>query len=364
MPLTAEFLAVAPRAGRPRALLIRLAVAAVAVALVAAAVAAVAALFASAAPSPPPARNPFGMGVREAAPAASGIGATILGLQGSFFRSLQGAVSALKESGAAFWSLLGVGFAYGVFHAAGPGHGKAVIAAYIVASERALLKGLALSLAAALVQAMVAVGIVGIAAVILKATAATMSRMTGMVEVASFAAVAALGAALTWRKAGKFLGVAGFAPDTPVADARAAHDHAHGHAHDHGHGEACGVCGHVHLPPPETVERLGRLREMAGVVLAAGIRPCAGAIVVLVFALAQGLFPAGVAAAFAMALGTALTTGAIASLAVFAKSLALRFAGGRGPGETAIAGIELLAAAFVLVLGLSLLAGMWGVAAS
>ena len=344
MSLTAEAWPAA-RTGRPH-MLIRIAVAVLAVAAVTATVAALMAVLAPAAAPPPPARNPFGMGVREAAPAASGVGAYILALQGGFFRSLQGAVLALKESGAAFWSLMGIGFAYGIFHAAGPGHGKAVIAAYIVASERALLKGFILSLAAALVQALVAVGIVGVAAVVLHATAATMSRVTGTVEVASFAAVAALGAFLTWRKAGKFLGAAGLARDASGAQIQEAH------------GEAC---DHVHLPPPQDVERLGRFREMAGVALAAGIRPCAGAIVVLVFALAQGLFPAGVAAAFAMALGTALTTGAVAALAVFAKALALRFAGRRGgSGETAIAGVELLAAAFVLVLGVSLLAGMLG----
>jgi len=90
------------------------------------------------------------------------------------------------------------------------------------------------------------------------------------------------------------------------------------------------------------------------------------AIIVLVFALAQGVFAAGVAATVAMALGTALTTGVIAALAVFAKSLALRIAGGRGAtGALAVAGLELLAAAFVLVLGASLLIGLWtGSAAS
>ena len=99
---------------------------------------------------------------------------------------------------------------------------------------------------------------------------------------------------------------------------------------------------------------------MAGVVLAAGMRPCAGAIVVLVFALSQGLFAAGVAATFAMALGTALTTGLIASMAVFAKAVAVRLARGRGDnGRRLIAAIELLAAAFVLVLGMSLLSGVW-----
>src|SRR6185436_11428727 len=98
-----------------------------------------------------------------------------------------------------------------------------------------------------------------------------------------------------------------------------------------------------------------RWRDAAGVVLAAGIRPCAGAIIVLV-SLSQGVFVAGIAATFAMALGTALTTGAIASLAVFAKALALRLAGGRGAaGALAVAGLQLLAAAFVAVLGASLL---------
>ncbi|MFY9292361.1 MAG: nickel transporter, partial [Methylorubrum rhodinum] len=104
---------------------------------------------------------------------------------------------------------------------------------------------------------------------------------------------------------------------------------------------------------------LGHWRERAGVVLAAGSRPCAGAVLILVFAASQGLLWAGIAATLAMALGTALTTGVLASLAVFAKALALRLAGGRGQaGALAVGGLELLAAAFVLVLGLALVAGI------
>jgi nickel/cobalt transporter (NicO) family protein len=160
------------------------------------------------------------------------------------------------------------------------------------------------------------------------------------VELAGFLAIALLGALITWRKAGTVLGVMALSRN-PLASVQ---------------GEDC---DHVHMPPPEELSRLQRWRDMAGVAVAAGIRPCAGALVVLVFALSQGLFAAGIAATFAMALGTALTTGAIAALAVFAKALALKMAGGRGAsGALAIAGIELLAAAFVLVLGLSLLFGV------
>ncbi len=336
--------AVAPAASQRSVFLVRLALALGAVAAVTGGLTLLAWFLAPAAPLPP-ARNPFGVGVREAAPVAGGLGGYILAVQGQFYRSLQAAVAALKDNGAAIWSLVGIGFAYGVFHAAGPGHGKAVIAAYLVSSERALAKGLGMSLAAALVQALVAVAVVGTVAATLRATAATMSQVTNAVEITSFAAIAALGVVLVWRKSGKFLS----------ATARG-HGHGHGHSHDHACGDAC---GHAHLPLAEA-GRARRWQDMAGVVFAAGIRPCAGAIVVLVFALSQGLFAAGVAATFAMALGTALTTGLIAALAVFAKSLALRLARGRGAhGARLIAGVELLAAAFVLILGASLLAGLW-----
>jgi ABC-type nickel/cobalt efflux system permease component RcnA len=287
------------------------------------------------APAP---RSPFGMGIREAAPSGN-IGAWILSIQSGFYASLQANVHALKESGTALGSLLMVGFAYGVFHAAGPGHGKSVISAYLVADEKALRKGLILSFAAALVQALVAILIVGTVSVVLRATASTMNRLAMNVELVSFIAVALLGLVITWRKSGKVLGVLALARN-PLASVPEE------------------SCGHVHMPPPEALDRLTRWRDMAGVALAAGIRPCAGALIVLVFSLAQGLLAAGIAATFAMALGTAITTSAIAAIAVFAKTLALRMAGGRGAtGAVAMAGIELLAAAFVLVLGASLLLG-------
>jgi nickel/cobalt transporter (NicO) family protein len=290
----------------------------------------------------PPPRNPFGMGLREATPSGS-LGAWILSVQSGFYGSLQAGVREMKQNGSALFSLLLVGFAYGVFHAAGPGHGKGVISAYLVADEKALRKGFALSLAAALVQALVAIGIVFTVSLVLRATASTMNRLAMNVELASFIAVTLLGAVIAWRKAGKVLGVMVLARN-PYASVQE-------------------DCDHVHMPPPEELSRMTRWRDMAGVAIAAGIRPCAGALIVLVFALSQGLFAAGIAATFAMALGTALTTGAIAALAVFFKTMALKVAGGRGAlGAIAIAGLELLAAAFVLVLGASLLYGLWAAA--
>ncbi|GJE79171.1 nickel/cobalt transporter [Methylorubrum thiocyanatum] len=284
----------------------------------------------------PPPRSPFGIGFREAAPATTGLGGWLLAVQSNFSSQLRAAVSALKAGGS--WiPLVVMGFAYGVFHAAGPGHGKAVIAGYIVAGERTLRRGFALSAAAALLQACVAIAIVLIGVFVLRATAAGMARAGTLIETVSFALVAGLGAAVTWRKAGRLSALASDAP-----------------------AEACGPgCGHAHLTDAAALDRLGTWRERAGVVLAAGSRPCAGAVLILVFCAAQGMLAAGIAATFAMALGTALTTGALASLAVFAKALALRLAGGRGPaGALAVGGLELLAGAFVLVLGLAMLSGL------
>lgn len=325
----------------PTNVLARIGVALIATLLVAGAMAAIIALLFPAPPPPP--RAPFGMTMREAAPQASGLGAFLRAMQGFFYQHLQAAVSALKDSGSAIWTLVAIGFGYGIFHAAGPGHGKAVISAYLVANERALVKGLMLCLAAAVLQAVVAISIVTTALWVFTITAAGMDRLTGHVEIASFAAVALLGLLVTWRKSGGFLAMVG------MARGKAGVVYAES-------------CDHAHMPPPEAIDRMRNWREIAGVIFAAGVRPCTGALVVLVFAASQGLLWGGVAATFAMALGTAMTTGAIATVAVFMKELALRIAGGRGT-VTAVAtsGIELLAAAFVLVVGLSLLSGVLSV---
>lgn len=285
--------------------------------------------------APPPApRNPFGTGLREAAPAATGIGGFILAVQGEFYQLLIRAMREMKDQGTAFWSLLAIGFAYGVFHAAGPGHGKSVIAGYIVASRQSLRRGLTLSAAAALLQAGVAIAIVSVLVLVIRATAATVSATANAIEVASFGAVTLLGLIVLWRKAGDFVAIAGL-------------------------GTAAQDCGHAHLPPPAALDGLRDWRDRAGVVVAAGIRPCAGAIIILVFALGQGLFMAGIAATLAMAVGTAITTGALAAVAVFMKRLALGIAGGRGRGQLVIAALEVLAAAFVALTGVALLSGLW-----
>jgi ABC-type nickel/cobalt efflux system permease component RcnA len=315
------------------------------------------------------AQNPFGA-PRSAAsdPQAGGIIGWLLARQSDFYRQLSAAIRAAKTDGTAVWTLLAVSFAYGIFHAAGPGHGKAVISSYLVANEETARRGIVLSFASALMQALVAVLIVGIGAWILNATAKTMCSAERVIEIASYALIAALGARLVWSKGIGFVRALqaqfGAQPVPAVAHAHGhgPHDH-HGHDHhDHHHHAHDHVydahCGHSHGPEPGELAGPGGWARGLSAVLTVGIRPCSGAILVLVFALAQGLFWAGVAAAFVMGLGTAITVSAIAVLAVSAKGLAARLAAGRnGGGALILRGIELGAAALVMLFGIGLLLG-------
>src|SRR4029077_16079305 len=130
-------------------------------------------VFATGVITPPAPRNPFATGGGSFGPATSGVSGIILVAQAHFYAALTAAVQTLKADGVGLMSLATIGFLYGIFHAAGPGHGKAVISGYIIASKGSISHGLALSLAAALLQAVVAISVVGVFAVLLEATATT-----------------------------------------------------------------------------------------------------------------------------------------------------------------------------------------------
>ena len=125
---------------------------------------------------------------------------------------------------------------------------------------------------------------------------------------------------------------------------------------------AC-ACGVAHMPPPELVKGPLDWKRALSAIGAVGIRPCTGALIVLVFALSQGLLLAGIAAAFAMALGTGLTVAALTLLAVTTRGLALSVAasGGGDFARRLHVGIEAAAALVVLLFGLVMLgASLWG----
>lgn len=281
----------------------------------------------------------------------------VLEQQRGFYIAMQTSLDALRTDWTAFWVLGGLSFLYGIFHAAGPGHGKVVISSYVLANETQLRRGVLLSVLSAMLQSVVAVGFVLIAAGLLGMTGLAMQDAAGWIDIASYLMVVLLG---LWLVARKIFGW-GHGRHDHNEMAHKAHEHLHGHGgHDHAddhvhHHRHDHEDDHVHVVTPRAAS--GTLREQLSVVLAVGLRPCSGALVVLVFALSQGLLPAGIAAVFLMGAGTAITVAILATIAVTAKGLAARIGGVDNPVTAAVVWwVELLGAVAVLAFGVMLLA--------
>ena len=264
--------------------------------------------------------------------------------QRSFTQQFGTGVSRLAGNAtpATFFSLLLLGFLYGVFHAVGPGHGKAIITAYAVTHEARLKRTAGLALASALVQGVTA--IVAVACIAL-AVEGSMRRaalsVDDYLEPASYAAVTLVGF---------YLAVLGLRRVWHLS-ARAWQPAKH-------HGDAHGCCDHAHGPAPEDVQQATSLWRSALVVISVGIRPCSGAILVLVLTYSVGVFLSGVAAVLAMSLGTGLTVAAIALTAQSARWPLARIVDGFGLSAGPIgAGTALLGGAVIVAVGGGLLYG-------
>ncbi|MEO5755644.1 MAG: nickel/cobalt transporter [Mesorhizobium sp.] len=361
------------------------------------------------------AQSSLGIGVNDGMAPTTGPFAHILMWinlrQQEFYRALATAMKAMRDDGSKLWVLIGLSFAYGIFHAAGPGHGKAVISSYMVANEVALRRGILLSFVSALLQGLTAIAVMLLAYFVLRGTTISMTDAAWFMEILSYVFVTLFGAWLLWRKLGpSVLRLFGRSPAYSLSAAHAGHshaghshaghshaghshavnarshalhahdahdhhDHAHDHAahdhhdhgahdhdahdhhhHDHAAGEVCDTCGHSHAPDPALLsgDRFD-WRTAWTAVAAVGIRPCSGALIVLSFALLNGLWLGGLLSVLAMSIGTAITVSALATLAVTAKNWAVYFAGDGRMGNRIHTIVEVGGAAFVFLFGLLLL---------
>jgi ABC-type nickel/cobalt efflux system permease component RcnA len=255
----------------------------------------------------------------------------VVDTQQSMQRQLAAGVKSLKTDNAiaGAMTLAALSFIYGVVHAVGPGHGKTIISSYVVANEETVRRGVIISFIAAGLQALTAVVLVGVLAFALNATGLQINAWSNQLETVSYALIALVGLWLlttqlirlfqNWREARP---QAASRPIGAEHDHHHDHDHDHHHDHDHAEGEACS-----HVVDARALTGPMSWRKILAVVFSVGIRPCTGAILVLVFALTQGLFWAGIAATFAMAFGTAITVAVLATLALGSRELALKLGG-------------------------------------
>lgn len=274
--------------------------------------------------------------------------------QQSFYKAMTTSLKAIKNDGNTAWYLIGLSFLYGIFHAAGPGHGKAVISSYMLANEVAAKRGIMLSFASALLQGITAIVVISAIMLFLRGTGIKTSNLAGTLEITSYFLVMMLGVYLLWTK---------------VFIKRKTHDHNHNHNHDHHHhdhahhiehpdphhvhSDDCG-CGHSHAADPKMLEGQIGVKEAWSAILAVGLRPCSGAIIVLTFAFLNGLIVAGILSTLAMSIGTGITVASLALIAVGAKNTAIKITDAQDSLATIHRVIEISGAALVFILGLLL----------
>lgn len=319
------------------------------------------------------AQSSLGIGAAEPSIPSTGLFGPLFSMvnqyQQSFYRALTGSLKAMRRDPAELWTLIGLSFAYGIFHAAGPGHGKAVISSYMLANETELRRGIFISFISAMLQGLMAIIVVGLAFLVLRGTSISMTEATTALERASFGLIAAFGGWLLLRK---LRGLWGSRPSPSLAtetsqlfSSSPAEPHVHGPDCRHGFpgetrpastGFVCESCGHAHLPDPGMLDGRFGVREAWSATIAVGLRPCSGALLVLTFSLLNGLYLGGLLSVLAMSVGTAITVSALAILAVSAKGAALRVAGIESRAGRLIGnGVEIAGALVVMLMGLLLL---------
>jgi nickel/cobalt transporter (NicO) family protein len=338
--------------------------------------------------------GPFGVGLPEGGsmPGAAffpRLFNLFISVQIYFNQHMTAAVRAMRHDSHAAWTLLGLSFLYGVVHAAGPGHGKAVVSSYLLATRQSLRNGIVLAFVASLAQAGGAIALILVASMVLHMTSVSMTWASFYFEIVSDVLIVTLGCWLVWSKIirpasapklnfgrvnfltrpGRYL--AGAAP--AGASRFQALDAAelstvsnprpfapiNGSAMPLRHVDigAC-ECGHTHMPDATAVQGSLDWRKAWTVVASTALRPCTGALIVLVFSISQGLLLAGIAATLVMGLGTAITVAGLAVLAVSARKTAFILTGADSPfGRRLMRGLEACGAVAVLLFGMLLLAG-------
>ncbi len=271
--------------------------------------------------------------------------------QRGLHQTLSGHIRAIETQGTgAAIALIGLSFFYGVFHAAGPGHGKIVISTYLLSHESQIRRGILLSFTASLIQGLTAIAIVTGAFWLFELTMRQTQGVTNNVEAASFALIALVGLFIMGTRLLRLVA----AYRTPASPHNPAH-HAPAH-HDPAHHDA--ACGHSHMPELADLDEKQSLRTFIGIVLSIGIRPCSGAVIVLLLSYSLGLYLAGAFAVLAMSLGTALTISVLAVLSVYLRQIATRLMaimpGGGGRGTRILDVIGVLGGGILFAFGASL----------
>lgn len=261
------------------------------------------------------------------------------------------------------WMLLALSLIYGVFHAVGPGHGKVVMASYLSTHRQKLTTSIMLTMAAAMMQALVAITLVTVLRFVLLQTAHQVNNnamniihMNSLLVIALgvWLAGSALRKCLPKKRKINYQQFSHLTANAPSAILRPEQNHL----------PQCS-CGHHHSVSIEQLENAHNWRDYLALIISIGARPCSGALLVLTVSALMGVYWIGVISAIVMALGTGATTSMLALITVTARGLMIRIYGKKEASPYLLALPAALGALLLIILGFTLyqmppLAGMPG----
>jgi nickel/cobalt exporter len=243
------------------------------------------------------------------------LGRALLTFQREANRLIAQHMRAIREGDSSMPLVIGAGlaFLYGVLHALGPGHGKLVVVSYFLSREARVGRGLLMGLQIAIFHVISAIVVVALADLLLRRAFGGAPAEVAGVRLFSYGLIALIGAVMLaqafrrsrQRRAG-----------IEVADA------------------CCGAhAGHHHHGPGEMRERV----QQGGLSLGVGLVPCTGAVLILLYAMANDILFAGVLLAVAIAAGMAITMGGLGILSVIARQAVAGRLEARGDGNGRLA---------------------------
>lgn len=267
-------------------------------------------------------------------PFASGLMLRLASAQKQLNDTISAEFRSVRDGGSllAVLVILGLSFLYGVLHAVGPGHGKAVVASYFVANRARWTAGILMGSLISLIQGASAIAMVGLLAVVLRWRQFDVLNRTTSVEFVSYALIALIGAAMMFRA------LTGRGHHHPGLGGHEHHDHAHEHA---------GGAARSH-------------RLDLKLVIAAGVTPCASAIIILLFALANDALAVGIGAVAVLSLGMALTVSTIGVASVLGRHTLLHILDAVGVKSHRFEqGLAAIGAFFIVAVSSLLMLGAW-----
>jgi nickel/cobalt exporter len=269
------------------------------------------------------------------------VGRALLAFQRETNRLIAAHMRAIRDGETSLPLLIGAGlaFLYGVVHALGPGHGKLVVVSYFLSREAQIGRGLLMGLQIAVFHVISAMIVVALADLLLRKALGGPPAEAAGVRLASYGLIALIGMAMTGQALRRsYLRRHGVA----VSDACCGHEHDRT-AHDRAHGGE------------------GRRVEQGALSLGVGLVPCTGAVLILLYAMANGILLAGMMLAAAIAAGMAITMGALGVLSIVARNaVAARVAGaGNGNGRTLAMVSDYGGALLITLIGAALFWSAW-----